>query len=230
MRTAWLWFLVPALILGGLVWWLAALFPGSLEGEGSRITLVRHAGWLTLIGSAVLVRLRSRPATSLRHAAVWLAVGAALVLGYSFRFEVSELGDRLAGAVVPSRAIEQAGGAVTIRAGRDGHFAVDAEVDGARVRFLVDTGASDIVLSPSDARRLGFDLEPLVFSRRYRTANGVILGAPVRLGKVRVGSITVNGVAASVNGAEMERSLLGMSFLDRLSGYEVARGTLTLRP
>jgi len=105
---------------------------------------------------------------------------------------------------------------------------VEALVDGEPVRFLVDTGASDVVLSPADARRIGFDPAQMSFTRTYNTANGLVQGAPVRLGAVEVGPIRIEDVRASVNGADMRRSLLGMSFLSRLGGYEVSEDALTL--
>ena len=98
------------------------------------------------------------------------------------------------------------------------------------IRFLVDTGASEVVLSPRDAERLGFDLKSLNFNRIYQTANGTVTGAPVRLEEIRIGPIVVSDVRASVNGAEMKRSLLGMSFLGRLGGYRVNGDVLTLSP
>ena len=119
--------------------------------------------------------------------------------------------------------------AISFRANAQGHFVVEADVDGTALRFLVDTGASDVSLSPADAERLGFDLAGLDYTRRYRTANGMIRGAPVRLARVAIGPIVLDDVRASVNEAAMKHSLLGMSFLERLSGYEVARETLTLR-
>lgn len=102
-------------------------------------------------------------------------------------------------------------------------------MNGVSVIFLLDTGASDIVLDPGDAVRLGFNLDRLAFTRRYQTANGVVKGAPIRLDSVQIGPIKLRNVSASVNGAPLGRSLLGMSFLDRLSGYGVENGTLILR-
>jgi aspartyl protease family protein len=130
---------------------------------------------------------------------------------------------------MPQRGVVE-GGAVSFRTAKGGHFVIEAEINGVALRLLVDTGASDLVLSPADARRLGFDVAALDYSRRYRTANGIVFGAPVMLGRVRVGPIALDDVRASVNGAKMARSLLGMSFLGRLSGYEVSDDTLTLKP
>ena len=86
-----------------------------------------------------------------------------------------------------------------------------------------------MALTLSDAQRLGFDAETLVLNRPYNTANGVVYGASVRLGEVSVGTIILRDVAASVSAGDLNRSLLGMSFLGRLASYEVARETLTLR-
>jgi aspartyl protease family protein len=86
-----------------------------------------------------------------------------------------------------------------------------------------------VVLTNRDARKLGFDLEKLAYTQRTETANGVGMGAPVMLREIRIGPIVVNGVRAMVNQAPMSNSLLGISFLERLSGYSVEDGTLTLR-
>jgi aspartyl protease family protein len=139
--------------------------------------------------------------------------------------------------LIPSSGIEVADGAVSIRADRSGHYVVEAMVavgrndgDGEPIRFLIDTGASDVVLSPRDAERLGFNVNALDYTRTYRTANGMVKGAPVRLNQISIGPLSLGEVRASVNGAPMRRSLLGMSFLSRLSGYEVSRERMVLRP
>ncbi|MFP6744681.1 MAG: TIGR02281 family clan AA aspartic protease, partial [Alphaproteobacteria bacterium] len=116
-----------------------------------------------------------------------------------------------------------------LRAGTNGHYRVDAVVDGARLTFLVDTGASHVVLSLADARKLGFNPDTMAYTQVYSTANGLARGAPVVLGSITIGGIRVTDVDASVNQAPMAGSLLGMSFLGRLSAYEVRNGSLTLR-
>ncbi len=97
------------------------------------------------------------------------------------------------------------------------------------INFLIDTGASDVVMSPRDAEKLDFDLSRLFFDRVYRTANGTVRGAAVRLGRVKIGPIKLKDVRASVNGAPMTTSLLGMNFLGRFDSYKVTADNLTLR-
>ena len=106
---------------------------------------------------------------------------------------------------------------------------LDAVVDGVPLTFLVDTGASDIVLTLDDARELGFLPQDLEFSQRFRTANGEVRGAPVRLRELRIGQFSLYDLDASVNEAPLAISLLGMGFLEQLAGYEVEDGRLILR-
>jgi aspartyl protease family protein len=103
------------------------------------------------------------------------------------------------------------------------------EVDGAPVRFVVDTGASDIVLSPQDAARAGLLPPSTKYSRPSETANGVGYGAPMDVRSLEVGPIRLANVRVFVNQAPMSASLLGMTFLDRLDSFEVRGDQLFLR-
>lgn len=111
----------------------------------------------------------------------------------------------------------------------DGHYYVDAEVNGAPIHFMVDTGASYVTLSPTDARSAGLDLSDRDFGERASTANGIARIAPVTLREIDVQQISITNVAAAVVEVPMPTSLLGMSFLSRLDGYEVRNGDLILR-
>jgi aspartyl protease family protein len=103
-------------------------------------------------------------------------------------------------------------------------------VNAVPVRFLVDTGASDVTLSRKAAERIGFDLNSIAFTRSYNTANGIVRGAPITLDNISVEGITVRNVEASINEAPLTHSLLGMSYLNRFSSYSVSRDKLTLTP
>ncbi|HMD62815.1 MAG TPA: TIGR02281 family clan AA aspartic protease [Stellaceae bacterium] len=108
-----------------------------------------------------------------------------------------------------------------------GHVILDAAVNGASVRVLVDTGASLVTLTPADARAAGIDPGRLVFSGRVSTANGPAPMASVTLREVRIGQLSVYDVPAAVL-ENLNLSLLGMSFLGRLQGYEMRDGKLTI--
>ncbi len=228
LSRPWWGFLVLVVGATALLVYLAYRYPDVLTARDGRINLTQSLIWLGIIGASLFLHRRLPLGHALRYAAIWIALGALLVLAYSFRHDAQHAWRRIVSELLPHQGVE-VGGAVEIRAGVGSHFVLEAMVNGQPVRFLVDTGASDVVLSPTDARRLGFDPETLSFTKRYRTANGTVMGAPVRLGRVAVGPIVVEDVRASVNGADMSRSLLGMSFLGRLGGYEVRDGKLILR-
>jgi clan AA aspartic protease (TIGR02281 family) len=111
-------------------------------------------------------------------------------------------------------------------ANQDGHFLIDAEVNGAPVQFLVDTGATYVVLSDSDAEAAGISRIGLNFDHRFRTANGEVHGAVVSLRSLRIGQMEENEVEAVVMEASEPISLLGMTFLRRLVHYEIRDGQL----
>ena len=174
-----LWIVIIALAAGlaALLFYLAGRDPGTLSDGGARPGLVHNVVLLVILAASALLHRRLRPGHILRHLSIWLAIGAALVLGYSFRHDAANLADRLMAEVMPSRGTVT-DGVVSFRESRGGHFVVDAEVDGIAVQFLVDTGASDVTLTPRDAKRLGFDLDRLSYDRTYRTANGTVKGRP----------------------------------------------------
>lgn len=186
-----------------------------------------RAVYLILLGSVLIAGIfsmyRSRPGTALRHAAIWVLIFAGAVIVYGFSAE-------LQGQLMPRVAQQGADGTLTLRRSRDGQFHARLMIEGTRVSALVDTGASDLVLTREDARRIGFDPEALAYTRRAMTANGVVRGAPVRLDTVRLGPFAARDVPAVVNGGVLGTSLLGMAFLDRFAGFEVRGDTLTLHP
>jgi aspartyl protease family protein len=120
---------------------------------------------------------------------------------------------------------------VTLDADRNGHYRADVEVFGRRIKMLVDTGATIVALTNEDAEALGVRPMPSDFILSLGTANGAVQAAAVRLSEVRIGAITAQDVPAVVmpQGA-MRESLLGMSFLKKLGGFEVAAGKLILKP
>jgi aspartyl protease family protein len=147
---------------------------------------------------------------------------------------VHRLDDKAAIAV--SRSAESDGGAeaaratgrqVEIKAGRDGHFYVDAEINFRPVRLMVDTGASVIALRKSDAEAVGIRPGPAEYAHPVSTANGTTYGAETELDSIAVRDIELAGVRAMVLPDEqLGISLLGASFLNRLERFQVSGGTL----
>jgi aspartyl protease family protein len=229
-RSVWFWLLV---LLGGtvaLVLVMERLFPGTLDDTDTRVRVLSRLGWIALIGASVVTFAHANPKGALRHAAIWAAIILVLVGLYAFKNDAAFIGQRMLGAFSPTQGTAHDDGTISFPAGPDGHFRIQAMVNGERVTFMVDTGATDIVLAPRDARRIGIDPDSLEFNRFAETANGTVRGAAIRLDSLQVGPITLNQVPATVNGADMSESLLGMAFLSRLHGWRVEGGELTLVP
>lgn len=112
----------------------------------------------------------------------------------------------------------------------DGHYWAEADIDGRAVRVLVDTGASVVALTRADAQRLGLRLSASDFTQTVETASGPVKAAPVELDHVAVAGARVTKVRALVVEKGLPHSLLGMSYLGRLSAFEARPTGLTLRP
>ncbi|SFG33211.1 retropepsin-like aspartic protease family protein [Sulfitobacter dubius] len=178
------------------------------------VLLTMLAGWFFL---------QNRPSMNktLQQAAVWglIFVGAAAGVGLWQDITRDTARQQLS--------ISEAGEIVLPR-GRDGHYYLTAEVNGAPVRFVVDTGASDIVLSKADAGRIGIDPEELNYLGRAATANGETRTAFVKLDEIVVGNAVDHNVSAVVNEGAMSQSLLGMGYLQRWGRIEISGGEFRL--
>ena len=112
----------------------------------------------------------------------------------------------------------------------DGHYWAQGQVDGHAVRFLVDTGATAVALTQDDAKRLGFDPAHLDYSYSVITADGKARAAPIKLASIAVAGARVDDVQAYVIERGLETSLLGMTYLGRLSRFEATQNAMILRP
>ena len=125
--------------------------------------------------------------------------------------------------------VTQPGRTVTLNPNVYGHYIVEADIGGAPVELLTDTGATYVALNYETALKLGFTAQTIRFTSRSSTANGIARVAPVTLDYVRIGSILVRDVKAVVaEPGKMAQNLLGMSFINRLSGFELRGGRLLM--
>lgn len=233
-QNSWTWAALALLGTIALLYYLNSRFPGALANEDGQMRLVYGLGWLALIGSSVIVGWRHNAGLALKQALAWIAIAFVLVVIYTAKDDLmglgGQFGHRVVSGLVPTKPVQATPGVVYLtRNMRSGHFHVDALVNGTVVSFLVDTGASDVAISTSDARRLGFDLDKLSYTTPYQTANGVTMAARVKIDEIKVGDIAVRDVAASIGRGNMDMSLLGMSFLNRIGSIEVKGDRLVLR-
>jgi aspartyl protease family protein len=177
---------------------------------------------------------KQRSGKSLRLAILMLALSAAgaLAIGYAMRpsppTRVLATPQTAASVAPRMQAGHPARNEITVRSGSNGHFFIDADVNGTTVRFMVDTGASYLSLTPKDAAAIGLSPASLNYNLRMNTAKGVARAAEVRLREVRIDQLSIDDVPAIVMEDPSGISLLGMSFLDRLEGHRISNGVLTI--
>jgi aspartyl protease family protein len=224
-------FVVLAVIVGGAfaIWELWRLFPGALADTGDQARLVQYSILLAAIASGIFYSRRFTARETFRNIAIWTGIAVVLVLGYTFYDRIKDAAGDARTALVPSYPAEADANTMVFSENRDGDFAVIGSVNGHTVEFMVDTGASDIVLSPDDAQRAGIDMSSLHFVSGYETANGIGRGAPVTLNTLEIGPVKLFNIPVSVNGTKMHNSLLGMAFLKRMKSFEMKGQKLYLR-
>lgn len=184
---------------------------------------------LVFVGGLVVVMFRDRIAKAFEAIAFWGVVGLVLVVGYTYRFELRDVADRVIAELVPGYVARHGPDAEVVRGG-DGDFSLTAHVNGARVPMVVDTGASSVVLTQEAAKASGLPIEVLSYTVNVDTANGRTRAAPVTLERIVVGGLIERSVPALVaQQGQLKQSLLGMSFLNRLDSWEVRGNKLRMR-
>jgi aspartyl protease family protein len=171
------------------------------------------------VGGWLLTANRHQLGRMAQQAAVW---------GFIFLGTIAAIGlwSDISNQVLPRAAV--VGNRIEVPRGFDGHYHLTLGLNGVPVDFVVDTGASDMVLSGSDAQRIGIDPASLAFTGQAVTANGTVKTARIRIPKVEIGGMVERDVPASVTGGEMEGSLLGMSYLQRFARIEISGGRMVL--
>ena len=181
--------------------------------------------YLVLLGSAIAVWFfvsnRGRLNQTLQQAAIWGLIFVGVVAGYGLWGDIRQ--DALL-----THSVDAESGEISVPRAPDGHYYLSLEVNDTPIRFVVDTGATEMVLTQQDAERAGVALTDRDFFNEARTANGTVRTAPVTLEKVALGPVSDRGFPASVNGGDMDTSLLGMRYLERFSRIEIRGNEMVL--
>lgn len=176
---------------------------------------------VAILGS-VLISRRGAYGKMFRQAGVWLLIFMILVAIVASWQDI-----RQSGRTMSFQQSED--GAIIIPKEIDGHFHLTVTINDRPIEFLVDTGASDIVLTRKDAARVGFDPNRLDYWGMANTANGTVRLATIRLETVRLGEFIDKNIRASVNKAPMEKSLLGMRYLSKFRAIEISNDQMILK-
>ncbi len=182
--------------------------------------------YLVLLGSVIffyfVVANRPNLGQLARHGLLWILIFLGAVAGFG-------LWNDIRNELIPRQSVAMNGASVEVPRAFNGHYYLTLEANGTPVTFVVDTGASDIVLSREDALRVGIDPEALVYSGRARTANGTVRTASTRIGTLALGPIVDRDVTVWINDGDTHDSLLGMSYLQRFDTLQIVDGRLMLR-
>jgi len=176
---------------------------------------------VAILGS-VLISRRGAYGKMFRQAGVWLLIFMGLVAIVASWQDIRQSGQTMSFQ-------QSEDGAIIIPKEIDGHFHLTVTINDRPIEFLVDTGASDIVLTREDAARVGFDPNRLDYWGMANTANGTVRLATIRLETVRLGEFIDKNIRASVNKAPMEKSLLGMRYLSKFRAIEISDDQMILK-
>ncbi len=219
------------LALGGALIIVAVRHGGAVVGldDHEQLSLLYRIGLLILVGSALARMFRDRLAEVARMALMWVATALVLAVGYTYRFELRDAGNRVLAELVPGHAAARGRTVELARTGA-GDFQIATQVNGARVPMVLDTGASSVMLTRDAAVAAGLPVEMIKYNVNIETANGRTYAAAAIIDKIAVGGIVERAVPALIaQPGTLKTSLLGMSFLSRLQGWEVRGDRVVMR-
>lgn len=180
--------------------------------------------YLSVLGGVLLVSYfmasRINIGKTLQQAGIWVLIfmGTIAVIGMWSEIE---------NTLMPKQAVID-GETIVLPRMRDGHYYMTLDVNGVPIEFVVDTGATQVVLTQSDAAKIGIDVENLAYLGSANTANGTVRTAAVRLGTVSLGAVLDKQVRAVVNDGQMQGSLLGMTYLSKFDSITIKDNQLIL--
>lgn len=184
-----------------------------------------NLAYLVLLGAVIgfwfFVQNRQSLNRTLQQGAIWGLIFLGVIAAVGLWGDIRQ-------TVQPQQLVMAEAGRIEVPRGPDGHYYLTLEINDAPVRFVVDTGATGMVLTQQDAERIGLTDEDMIFFSEAMTANGPVRTAPVRLEDVALGPFHDSDVRAFVNESEMSKSLLGMEYLNRFARLEINNGRLIL--
>ncbi len=176
---------------------------------------------LLVIGGWFFAQRRDSLNKTLQQIILWVFLFAGVILLYSVK-------DQLRMQIMPKQAVQVSGNRIAISRSADRHFYTTLMINKTPVQFVIDTGATDMVLSKRDAQRVGINLADLAYLGTAQTANGSVRTARIKLDEVVLGPFVDRNISAWVNDSQMGESLLGMSYLSRFSNLQISGDTLYL--
>jgi aspartyl protease family protein len=238
LRNAFGFFALFALIVAALMLGIGFFAPQFLPDTQDRGQFVYLIILVTVISTGIFSTTKAQLGIAVRQGLIWAGIFMLLIALFTFRDDFSQIGQRMMAELQPSKAlrveVNDAGqnsqrSAVALSKAADGHFWAEGRVNNTHVRFMVDTGASSVALTLMDAKRAGINIDALRFNIPVSTASGQVYAARAMLDYLSIGQLRIDKVDALVMRDGLDTSLLGMSYLGRLSRFEATKNQLILR-
>lgn len=163
----------------------------------------------------------------IRTVFIWLFIIFIFIAMYSYKYEIQNFFSRIIANIIPYRTYMNDDKSISIKISDNNHYMINAIVDGVEILFLIDTGATNTVLSLKDAKLIGADIDNLIYNIPVNTANGISFCASYKIDYIEIGDIKISDMSILIS-KNMDESLLGMSFLNRLKSFQFSDNVLTL--
>ncbi len=160
---------------------------------------------------------------------IWTLILLTIILVYSFQYELTLIYERVKYNIFPNSPLNHnTSKKIIIPQNLDGHFYVTAKLDTKKIKFLIDTGASDVFISLNDAKLLDIDINKLSFIKKYYTANGITRAAPYEVMLFEIGDIKIQNIKIYIGENYSGISLLGMQVIEKLNSFKIDNNLLII--
>ena len=197
--------------------------------EDQNINLVFAIGALVLVASALFSR-RIGFGQIVRTALTWVAIFAVFIVGFSYQNEILAVWNRVSGEITGANEQLVVGDSLRIRQSADGHFWVNATVNGLPVRFLIDSGATTTAMTLQTAVSAGIEISESQFPVILSTANGSVEAKRGKIQSLQIGPLIVRELPVVVAEEFGESNVIGMNFLSKLRSWRVEGAEMVLEP
>ena len=183
---------------------------------------------LVLLVSSFISSRKFKTSTIIKQATLWSVIALIALIIYSFRHDFYQIKNRVTTELFPNKIMQINEKQIAITVSNNGHYYIEIKINQHPITFMVDTGASDIVLNLSDSKKVGINFDKIYSFKKYQTANGSITSGLTQIKEMELGKIKFYNVDVSISDRDMGTSLLGMSFLNRFKKYEFYQDRLVL--
>ncbi|AIL65286.1 putative aspartyl protease [Rickettsiales bacterium Ac37b] len=201
----------------------------NINNSEDTLRILYLALLISAIGIGYVYSLRNEKISVIaRNIGIWLLFFVISLGLYSYKDII--LRSKIVSSLLPMRAVQLKDGSLMFSRQLDGAFHVEVIINGAKLDCIIDTGATNIVLSPNNIQNIGIEMSTLNFNIPVMTANGRGLVAKSLVSSLEIGPLKLNNVNVYINQAEMDTCLLGMSFLNQFSKVNIEGENLIIKP